>query len=90
MTAGQFRLMDVVHHVIEQLLGSSLIGSSRDHGGVGVDDVADPGEAVLPRLAIGFLRRYAGDRTDQVVSQHADIDFLGHHVWGGRVELVQP
>src|SRR2546425_5661373 len=78
--------MDVVHHVVEQLLRLSFILSRRNHWRKGINHVAYAGEAELAWFQIRFLRRHAGHRAYEIVSEHTDVDILGHHLRRGRAE----
>src|SRR3990172_6867701 len=73
--AGEFASSDQVDEALQLLL--LLFGpAGRQDSWISVQyDVAGIGEAQLPRIASGALRRKVHDRPHQIVGQHRDQQF---------------
>src|SRR5271154_6467209 len=85
----QPRLLQVVHHLIEEPTGLPRVVGSCNLGSEDLDNSAGFGETVGPRGQATLRGGQANHGPHQIVGGHAHFYFFGGHVWRGAGELIQ-
>ena len=89
VAAGQFGLLNVPQHLLEDSLGTWLVGCIGQSGSETLDNAANLGETEAARRNAAVLRRQNDHGADQIVGGDPHIDLFGHHVRRQASELIQ-